>query len=163
MLFEFIGKCQHCNEAVEILVHNGLPIENCRSCGKVPFTLRPFKGLVYCLYNINQTGVKIGMTEKSVEARVKQLNTTGVPGKFDIVVIFHSDKPRADEKKVQEKLKKYRLAKEHFDLDPITAAVKCYNILGKRRPIFYDKKLEEKFNLQLAKNKAEMALKLHGK
>ena len=58
-----------------------------------------------------------------MEQRLKGLNTTGVAGDFTPIVIFPSDRPKQDEKKIHDKLAKKRLAKEHFDLKPIEAAL----------------------------------------
>ena len=107
-------------------------------------------------------GVKIGRTAKSVEERIKSLNSTGVAGEFEAVAIFPSDKPAFDEKRVHDKLKKYNISKEHFDLTPMEAMLGAFRALNKRRPIFYDRTLEEPFWLRLEQAKIEMKLKLTG-
>ena len=163
MLYEFRGICQNCAKETRITIHNGELLENCKSCNEIPFSIKRYKGLVYVVSNPNQSGVKIGMTEKTVEARIKSLNTTGVPGSFIPITIFPSDRPKADEKKIHEKLTKKKIAKEHFDLEPVEAALKCYRILNRRNPIFYDKDIEERFHLTLEQDRIKMKLRLKGR
>lgn len=165
MLYEFGGVCQHCASEVSITVHNGKPLNHCRECGNEPFSLAQYKGLVYILNNPNQPGVKIGKTTGPVEKRAQQLSSsTGVPGKFEIVAIFPTNTPDKDEKKVHEKLKKLRLDKEHFTLEPVEAVLKVYRTFSKRRePIFYDDQTRETFLLELERAKIDMKLKLKGR
>lgn len=162
MIFEFVGVCRFCAEEVSILVNNGELLGRCVKCGESPFEIKKFKGLIYVVSNPNQRGVKIGMTTKSVEARVKTLNGTGVPGSFSPIVIFPSDRPKRDEKKIHEKIARKRIAKEHFELSPLEAALKCYRVLNKRNPIFYDNDVRERFFLQLESDKIQMQIKLKG-
>lgn len=161
MLIEVSGICQHCAESVKIILYNGLPISDCSACGKSPYTTRLLKGLIYVVSNPNQTGVKVGMTTKTIEERVKALSSTGVPGTFERIAIFPSDNPLSDEKKVHEKLSRSRIVKEHFDLDPVDAVLGAFRAL-KRRPIFFDKNLEKTFDLKLAAAKIKMQLRLSG-
>ena len=164
MIYEIKGLCRHCAEEVAILLHNGNFVGECSSCKNDPFEASPIKGVVYIVSNPNQTGVKIGITSKSVEQRIKSLNSTGVAGKFDPIAIFPSDNPKKHEKKIHDKLSRFRIEKEHFDLDPIEAALKCYRILNKRiSPIFYDEDIQDTFYLKLKQAKIEMELKLRGK
>ncbi len=163
MLYEYTGICQHCAEEVIITIHNDQLLENCPECGEPPFSLKRYKGLVYVVSNPYHPGVKIGYTMKSVEERIKNLNTTGVVEGYVPIVIFPSNRPRLDEKKIHGKLAKKKIAKEHYDLSPVEAALKCFNILGKKKAIFYDKSIEETFNLTREKNRIEMKLRLKGK
>jgi phosphotransferase system IIB component len=164
MLFEIKGICQNCAEEVTVLVHNGQPISQCHACAEDPFEIEKMAGVVYVVKNKNQVGVKIGSTSKTVEERMKQLSSTGVPGKFEAVAIFPSTNPIKHEKRVHEKLIKKRLDKEHFNFEPVEAVLKIYRTLNKRiKPIFYDDEQKEIFLLELEKSKIEMALKLKGK
>ncbi|HAT1760168.1 TPA: GIY-YIG nuclease family protein [Legionella pneumophila] len=163
MLVEFSGICQHCATEVKLLALDGFNIDDCSGCGQSPFTLRKIKGIIYILSNEHQMGVKIGLTEKTIDNRIKQLESTGVPGKFTKIAIFPSDKPKADEKRIHEKLQRYNLSKEHFQLEPVEAVLKAYRALNKRKPIFYDKNLEETFNLKLEEARIKMKLQLRGK
>ncbi len=164
MLFEIKGICQNCAEDVNILVHNGSSISQCASCGEDPFLIEEIPGVVYVVKNKNQKGVKIGITSKTVEERIKQLSSTGVPGKFEPIAIFPSATPKKHEKKVHEKLIRQRLEKEHFDIEPVDAALKIYRTLNKRiTPIFYDDDIKDMFYLKLQQARIEMEIKLKGK
>ncbi len=163
MLYEFTGVCQHCAAVVSVIVHNSRPLKNCPECKEPPFALRQFKGSVYVVSNSNQTGVKIGITTKTVEQRIKSLNSTGVAGAFEPIVIFPSDRPKADEKKIHDKLAKKKISKEHFSLSPVDAALKCYRVLNRREPIFFDKEIEDTFRLRLEEDRIKMKLRLKGK
>ena len=164
MLYEFSGVCQSCATQVAIRIHNDKLIEKCPGCGEEPFSLRRYKGLVYIISNPNQTGVKIGMTETSLENRMKQLSSaTGVPGKFVPIVIFPSDNPKKDEKKVHDKLAKYKLAKEHFEIGADDAALAAYRALNRREAIFYNEDVKGRFNIKLKQAALEMDMRLRGK
>lgn len=163
MLIEFSGICQHCAAEFKLLVLNGFNIDDCNGCSQTPLTIKKVKGIIYILSNKHQTGVKIGLTEKTIDNRIKQLESTGVPGKFVKIAIFPSDKPKADEKRVHEKLQRYHLSKEHFELEPMEAVLKASRALNKRKPIFFDKNLEETFNLKLEEARIKMKLQLRGK
>ncbi|HAT3892524.1 TPA: GIY-YIG nuclease family protein [Legionella pneumophila] len=162
MLIEFIGICQHCAGEIKILSLDGITIEDCSSCGQLPFIIKKVNGIIYILSNDHQIGVKIGLTKKTLEQRIKSLESTGVPGKFNKIAIFPSDKPEADEKRIHEKLRKHKISKEHFQLEPIDAVLGAYRALNKRKPIFYDKHLEETFKLKLEEAKIKMKLRLRG-
>ncbi len=163
MLYEFTGICQNCSSEIRTIVHNGEILENCQDCKEFPFGLKKYKGVIYVVSNPNQTGVKIGFTERTIDQRLKSLSSTGVPGKFQSIVIFPSNRPKTDEKKIHEKLKKKKIEKEHFDLSPVEAALKCYKFLNKRKPIFYDKNIEESFWLRFKQAQIEMELRKKGK
>lgn len=165
MIYKFSGVCHHCAEEVNIIIHNGDPLSECPSCGESPFTIKKIAGAVYILKHPKQEGVKIGLTRKTVEARAKRLSSsTSVPGQFDIIAIFPSDRPEKDEARVHDKLKKFKIAREHFSLSPIEAILKTYRALHKRiEPIFYDESYEEIFRLKLEEAKIQMQLKLKGK
>lgn len=163
MLLEFTGICQHCAEEVSVVVLDGQVIDKCHACSEIPFAVNKVKGLIYVVSNPNQTGVKIGLTTKSLDQRIKSLNTTGVAGSFVPIAIFPSNRPKLDEQKVHDKLTKFRIAKEHFDLEPVDAVLKAYRALNKRKPIFYDPYHEETFGLRLEQAKVQMKLRLRGK
>lgn len=162
MITEIEGKCSNCGAPFSSVSMNGRFFSNCVSCDRPPVSIRPFAGLVYVVKNANQVGVKIGMTEKPIDQRIKALSSTGVPGRFDIVALFPSDRPKSDEKRIHDALSKKRLAKEHFELEPMDAVLKCYNVLNKRRPIFSDASLEREFYLRLELRRTEMQLRLMG-
>lgn len=164
MLFEIKGICQNCAENVSVLIHNGKTLGQCGACGKDPFSIDKIEGVVYIVKNNNQIGVKIGTTTKTIEERIKQLSSTGVPGKFEPIAIFPSPNPKKHEKKVHEKLMNKKIEKEHFNLGAVDAVLKVYRILNKSiNPIFYDEDTENTFYLKLKQAKIEMELKLKGK
>lgn len=162
MIIEISGICQHCAEKISVLTIDGDPIDECSSCGQPAFSFKPVAGMIYVVNNPNQKGVKIGQTSKPIDQRLKALNSTGVAGNFEVVAVFPSDKPAADEKRVHEKLKRFNFAKEHFDLSPIDAVLGAYRALNKRRPVFYDHALVETFDLRLEKDRVTMLLRLSG-
>jgi hypothetical protein len=100
MLFELQSIFQHCAEEIKVLVHNGDVVDDCPKCSQQPVAIRPIKGLIYVVRNANQNEVKIGLTTKPMEQRLKSLNSTGVPGDFEPIAIFPSDRPKFDEKRV---------------------------------------------------------------
>lgn len=164
MLFEFSGICQNCAESVRTIIHDGELQGRCPACGMTPFGLERIPGLVYVVSNPNQVGVKVGMTTKSIQQRIKSLNSTGVVGSFEPIVVFPSKNPKKDEKRVHDKLARSKIAKEHFDVDPVEAALKAYRALGKRqRPIFFSDDVEKEFDLRDKKARIEMQLRIGGK
>jgi hypothetical protein len=164
MLFEFSGVCHHCGLAQSVLIHNGQLMTDCPECSEEPFNLRKLAGVVYIVSNSNQRGVKIGRTVKTVEERIRQLSSTGVPGKFVPIAIFPSDKPREMEKRVHAKLAKNKIEKEHFDVKPVDAVLGAYRALNRRvEPIFFDERVEETFRLRLEEARIQMQLRLKSK
>lgn len=82
---------RHCATEYSLAVHNEELLNGCPDCDESPFGLETHAGLVYIVKNPNQTGVKNGMTERTIEARLNSLNTSSVPGRFEDVAIFASD------------------------------------------------------------------------
>lgn len=165
MVLEIHGICQYCKNEVQLLLHNNSLLSTCPHCSKDAFHLKKYIGVVYIVNNPNQHGVKIGMTEKSIETRLKTLNNTGVAGKFDWVAIFPTDKPKKDEQKIHNSptCKKSWISKEHFNLDPIDAVLCAYRTLNRKiEPIFNLQKDKETFYMKLEKARIEMKLKLQG-
>lgn len=162
MLLKLTGICQNCASDVELLLLDKRVIGSCRSCNELPITIKNVPGAIYVIVNKHQTGVKIGMTEKSVSSRLRSLESTGVPGHFDLIAVFPSDRPKKDERRIHEKLGKYRISKEHFDLLPVDATLKVFRALNRRVPIFYDESVQHRFNLRLEADKLKMALRLSG-
>ena len=163
MIYEIKGVCRHCATDVTVLIHNAQIIGDCPECKNEPFDLSSVTGVVYIVKNPNQNGVKIGITTKSVEERIKSLNTSGVAGSFNPIAIFPSNSPRKVEKKIHEKLARFRIEKEHFDIEPIDAVLKVYRILNKSiSPIFYSDEDQDTFQKRLEIAKMTMELKLKG-
>jgi hypothetical protein len=164
MIYEFKGVCRHCATEVSMLIHNGRVVGKCPDCTNEPFELSTMQGIVYVVTNPHQSGVKVGITTKTVEERIKGLNSTGVAGSFRPVAIFPSKSPKKHEKKVHDRLTKVRIEKEHFNLDPIDAVLKVYRILNKSiTPIFYSDEDQDTFNKRLELDRITMELKLKGK
>ena len=162
MLLEVKGQCQACGQNYKIIITKDFLSQNCNECGESPNKIKLFKGLIYVVKNPNQTGVKVGLTTKSIEDRLKSLNSTGVPGKFAVQVIFPSDRPKEDEKKAHDKLQRHRLDKEHFDLNPLEAALNIYTALNRRLPLFYNNILRKEFDEELGRRRREMERRLNG-
>ncbi|WP_168174495.1 GIY-YIG nuclease family protein [Thioclava sp. F1Mire-8] len=163
MFNEIRGICRHCSSEVSVLVNGGEVLDVCAGCGEKPFEIIPYAGLVYVVNNPHQSGVKIGMTTKSIYERLKGLNATGVPGAFEVVALFPSAKPKHEEKKIHQKLKRWHLAKEHFELEPVEAALKCFRELNRRKPVFFSDAYRTEFELKLEIAKKTMQLRLNGK
>jgi hypothetical protein len=164
MICEIKGLCPECLEETFVLVHNEKIITQCTHCKATPFEFNRIEGVVYVVKNQNQSGVKIGLTRKTVEQRCKSLSSSGVAGTFEPIAIFPTDNPKKHEKIVHEKLSRYRLDKEHFNLGTVEASLRVYRALNKRiEPIFYDDGIKETFQLELEKAKIEMKLRLKGK
>ena len=162
MFTEITGLCKNCLNPVSVLLNESSVLDVCSACGQIPFEAKRIEGLVYIVKNKNQVGVKIGRTEKTIQERLSGLNSTGVPGNFEVVALFPSNRSKKDEEKVHAKLLKFRLAKEHFELEPVEAVLKCYRILNRRRPIFFDEYYETRFALELEIAKNEMKKRLLG-
>ena len=125
-------------------------------------TMKKFKGIIYIASNPDVTGVKVGLTTKDVNERMKQLSGTGVPGKFELIACFPSDRPKADEKKAHDILRKYNMAKEHFDTTPLAATQAVFKALNRKTPIFYNSDVEQQFNDARAERRVIMANRLAG-
>ncbi|MEQ9200238.1 MAG: GIY-YIG nuclease family protein [Rhodospirillales bacterium] len=163
MLNQIEGLCAICKSPVSVISIGAELYESCSECGGVPFTVKAYDGVLYVVSNPNQKGVKIGITKKPIEARLKSLSSTGVPGKFIAHAVFPSNKLKSDEKRVHEKLTRKRIEKEHFELEPLEAVLKCYRILNRRTPVFFEQEMRTKFQLQLLIDKNKMELRLLGK
>jgi len=91
-------------------------------------------GTVYFLTNPAMPGlVKIGYTSGSLEERLRQLNTTGVPRPFQIVATFTVNNAPQCERELQQKLGHHRPSKdrEFFRVSPATAIAEAISVIGK--------------------------------
>lgn len=67
-------------------------------------------GIVYFLSNPSIPGViKIGFTTGTIEERIRQLNTTGVPLPFEVAALFKVHDPQSCEKAIHDCLAEYRI------------------------------------------------------
>lgn len=109
---------------IDKLLSGNIADEDIKRELKIPADFK-MKGYVYVLSNEAMPGIyKIGMTERSVEERVKELSKmTAIPTPFKIEACFYSDNPLADEREIHELLSQYRVSenKEFFkcDLDKV--------------------------------------------
>ena len=171
MILKISGVCKHCNNETKVIILEDRPISDhnkCSFCQKKPFEISKPEGLIYIVKNENQIGVKIGMTRKRIKERLKSLNSTGVPGQFEVVAIFLSSNLKMDEKRVHNKLSKKRIEKEHFQVSPLEAVLAAYRAFGsrpERAPVFYDydEDLEDLFYHELESAKLKMKRKLKGR
>ena len=70
---------------------------------------------IYIIQCVGSTYYKIGITQGSVDKRLKSLQT-GCPYDLLMVMAFFTSNPEADEHRVHELLKQYRVRGEWFDL-----------------------------------------------
>lgn len=78
------------------------------------------KGYVYILQNKHMPGlIKVGMTQRCVNARAEELYQTGVPGRFEVYSFVSSPDCRELERRVHESLSVFRLSgdREFFQCD----------------------------------------------
>ena len=150
--------CHECGKDVELILSDLKRRLNCPDCDAVVIKAQKAKGYIYVISNPRFDGVKIGMTEKSVEARVKSLRTAGVPMKPKIEGYFISHNVQQDEKKAHEKLRRYHLEREHFSIDAVTALIRLANTFG-REPMYMRPAILSAYSEQREKNFVEAAAK----
>jgi hypothetical protein len=86
------------------------------------------EGYVYCLSNESMHGLlKIGMTRRTPEDRVKELYTIGVPAKFKIEYARKVNNPREVERNIHKELKQYRVENREFFKINVTDAIAAFN------------------------------------
>ena len=125
-------RCHKKNKCVLAPGADGRPV--CGSCKAPLFDYAIITGFVYVLSNPGMPGlVKIGCTSKSVEERVKELNSaTGVPFPFAIEAFFAADQPAMSEKLVHEALADFRVeGKEFFRIAAADAIRRVRKVLGR--------------------------------
>jgi len=96
---------------------------------------KPKRGWIYCLENPSTPGmVKIGYTTGSVEARMEQLDGTGVPTPFSLIAVWKSRDVHRDEARVHRHFRKNRVreGREFFALPPRRAVRRISRVLGRR-------------------------------
>ncbi len=96
---------------------------------------KPKRGWIYCLENPSTPGlVKIGYTTGSVEARMEQLDGTGVPTPFALIAVWKSRDVHRDEARVHQHFWKSRVrdSREFFALPPRRAVRRISRVLGRR-------------------------------
>jgi hypothetical protein len=99
-------------------------------------------GFLYVLANPAFPGLlKIGFTNRSVDDRIKELNSsTSVPASFELVAYYACQDPQRDERNVHLALDSCRApGKEFFAIKPKQALDLLTEVLG-RRPVFMREK-----------------------
>lgn len=137
-MFELKINCTNCGHANRLfLSERTLPASTCSFCRDTLFELREIKGFVYILSNPLMPGIlKIGYSTRDVKERVKELESTGVPGSFEIEAYFLSESPEKQEVAIHKKLAEYRLpGKEFFEIDIESAIIAAISIMGDK-PIY---------------------------
>ena len=130
----------------------------CNKCGKILFKLHVIKGYIYILSNPAMPGLlKIGYTEKEVQQRIDELNSTGIPTPFEIEAIFESNNPFKDEQKIHNYFSNNRYSKnrEFFSIEIEQALNKIIEILS-ITPLFTKNYNEKYYNIQLQDKKKEL-------
>ena len=103
-LVAIILPCHQCKRINRLAISstNSRSKPVCGSCGSVRLDFLVVNDFLYLLSNPAMPGlIKIGFTDRSVEERVKELNSgTGIPVPFVIEAYFGSHQPERDEKAV---------------------------------------------------------------
>lgn len=95
-------------------------------------------GIIYILSHESMPNLlKIGYTTRSIKERVKELESTGVPGKFTIEIYFEIENASAFEMLLHKALHEYRFEKEFFKTDMKTAIYAINNLLDKNKKHTY--------------------------
>jgi hypothetical protein len=92
------------------------------------------RGILYFLTNEAMPGlVKIGYTTGELNARLQQLNTTGLPSPFQIAALFYVREPEECENKVHTQLAQYRAnpKREFFSQSASTLIKESIDVIGK--------------------------------
>lgn len=136
-IFELIVCCPLCGRKSEILFDNNDSISTSKCIHCSGEAVKKIEGYVYVLHNRHMPGlVKIGYTTRLWKHRLDELNSpTGVPPSFEVIAVFVSDEPKADESKLHAALSTFRVERsEFFKIDSGSATKKCEDVLG-RSPI----------------------------
>ncbi len=105
----------------------------CDACSTELFKAHISNGYVYVLSNPSMPNLlKIGYTERDVDERVAELNSTGVPVPFEIEAIFGSPDAYEDEQAIHNILDQHRLAsnREFFSVDVKSAVQHIIDYTG---------------------------------
>lgn len=90
-------------------------------------------GIVYFLSNPIMPGViKIGFTTGTIEERIRQLSTTGVPLSFEVAAMFKVNDPQGCEKEIHDCLAEYRInnGREFFKISLKESLEKSWKIIA---------------------------------
>ena len=163
MIVQLSGICENCSATYSVVLHQSALHGKCPECENKPLKVRRFEGVIYVVKNDLLDGVKVGLTTKPIEQRLRSLSSTGVPGKFRAIALFPTNKLKDKEKKAHLKLSKNRIDKEHFNVDPVTACHAVYTALNRAvKPIFFDDSIRGEFELRLEESRNEILRRLGG-
>ncbi len=103
--------------------------------------------------------LKVGMTSRVPElrARDEDLNTTGVPAKYEVQYYAFFDDMYLAERKAHQKLKQYHYNKEFFKVDVPTAIDLIESLKLKFIKIFTGPKFEREFLLKAQEKERQRA------
>ena len=113
-----------------------------------PEEARP--GWIYCITNPSMPGlVKIGLTTGSVQARMRQLDTTGVAEPFDMVEAWLTPDTKGDERRAHALLRRHRVRdnREWFRVDPEKAVRTLSPLFDERRARWTTAQPESRFRV----------------
>jgi len=101
----------------------------CETCAAELFKAHITNGYVYVLSNPAMPNLlKIGYTDREVDERVDELNSTGVPVPFEVEAIFGSSNAYKDEQVIHSMLAQHRLANNReFSL---SLSKRLFNVLS---------------------------------
>jgi hypothetical protein len=133
--YEIVVTCRYCLAQNRIrLPGKRLSDPRCGKCDKLLLKIVAYVGHFYILSNTAMPQLlKIGMTTKGVDARIKELQqATGVPGKFVLEGAFPAFDPRRMEKEIHAILKPYRETgnKEFFRISIREAMLHAEKVCG---------------------------------
>ena len=95
-------------------------------------------GIIYILsHEAMPNLLKIGFTERTIEERVKELASTGVPGKFTVELYFATDNAPMFEMVLHKSLSEYHYEKEFFTVDVKTVIHVIHNLIDKDELLSY--------------------------
>ncbi|NER24666.1 MAG: GIY-YIG nuclease family protein [Symploca sp. SIO1C2] len=83
-------------------------------------TYRNKPGYVYLIHAVGSDRYKIGLTTRSVEARLAELNSSQSPYPLELIDWFETDNVTDDENYLHEKFVDYRVHNEWFSFDTKT-------------------------------------------
>ncbi len=136
-MFEIKINCNNCGYKNTIYLCTAENNPVCDNCKKLLLEVHPIKGLIYVLSNPSMQDVlKIGLSTRNVETRVKELETTGVPAPFQIEAYFPSNAPEQHEAQIHNALKEFRLSNREFFKVDIGIAVNVISSLLNKSPIY---------------------------
>jgi hypothetical protein len=152
--------CAECKQSNRVIITAEVSSAPCENCNANLVRLKRYDGVIYVMKNSRVGGVKIGMTQRDVFRRAKQVSGTGVPGDFEVLAAFPSTNAARDERKIHEKLKSKKIKKEHFELEPVAAIVKVRSILNRRDWVYIKRSLRAPVEARIEEQKQLLAARL---